>query len=150
MENVLSKVQSFCEFNETVELESDLKKFVYGQSIVAIVPINSKYLQLILDNGIIINVESNEGCAGCYNGWWEYDSIITEGIEGNIITKVEVISKSNEKDENCISGTFSINIYSRDKRILSGEFNGCDDGFYGVGITIQCCSIDNIDKVRND
>ena len=50
MESVLSKVQSFSEFNETVELENDLKKFVYGHSIVAIVPVNSKYLQLILDN----------------------------------------------------------------------------------------------------
>lgn len=137
MKNLITDMQQFNEVPNTQELEEKLQKYVYGHSIVSIVPVSDEQLEFILDNNVVISVNSHEGCGGCYNGWFRYDKIITTGIKGNVITKVEVESEGDYEES-----TFTINIYSYDKRIVSTAFNGVDNGYYGVGINVHCHSLD--------
>lgn len=126
-------VQGFNDENETVELCKDLSDYIYGQSIVEINKSDGgESLDLVLSNGLILRVESNEGCGGCGNGWYCCDEIIDTGTQGNIITKVEV-----EQPEDCEWGTYTLFIYSQDKRILETGFSGGDNGYYGVGIYVS-------------
>lgn len=119
--------------NETIEIDTNFSKYIYGQSITDIIEDkHGETLTLVLSNGLRLEVLSNEGCGGCSNGWYRYSEIIDTGAKGNIITKVEV-----EQPENSEWGTYSLFIYSNDKRILQTDFDGCDNGYYGVGIYMR-------------
>ena len=128
-----SKWQRFDNFNTTEELDKELQSLVYGQSIIKIEPIDEQRIELTLSNGVILSVCGHEGCSGCENGNFYYDEIITLGCEGNIITKVNVLSSGNEDD-----GVFTVQIFSIDKRFLSVDYHGCDNGYYGVGVAMVC------------
>lgn len=118
---------------DTIEVCKEIQKYVYGQSIVEIRETQGgEYLSLVLSNGLILEVDSNEGCGGCGNGWYCYSEVIDLGTKGNIITKVEV-----EQPNDSSWGTYTLFIYSRDKRILQTDFSGSDNGYYGVGITMR-------------
>lgn len=126
-------VQGFDDENDTVELCKDLSDYIYGQSIVEINRHDcGDILDLVLGNGLVLRVASNEGCGGCANGWYCCDEVIDTGTQGNIITKVEV-----KQPEDCENGTYTLFIYSQDKRILEAGFSGCDNGYYGVGIYVS-------------
>lgn len=139
-------VQGFNEENETVELCKDLSEYICGQSIVKIIKsYGGESLNLILSNGLVLTVKSNEGCGGCGSGWYCCGEIIDTGTQGNIITKVEV-----EQPEDCERGTYTLFIYSRDKRILEAGFSGSDNGYYGVGIYVSVTiSEESIMKISN-
>jgi len=127
--------QRFEEDKGTHEISNELKKLIVGQSITEIIK-DEKYgefLTLVLSNGVEINVISNEGCGGCGNGWFRYSDIITTGVKGNVITNVNVDCNYDNEEE---YGTFTLNVYSLDKRILSADFTGGDNGYYGIGITM--------------
>ena len=126
----LKGTEVFASENETTEISYDFSKYIYGQSIVDIIEEESgERLSLVLSNGLILEVCSNEGCGGCGNGWYTYSEVIDTGAKGNIITKVEV-----EQPECSDWGTYTLFIYSNDKRILQTDFSGSDNGYYGVGI----------------
>jgi hypothetical protein len=128
--------QRFNEEKGTVEINNELKKLIVGQSITEIIEDkeHGEFLTLILSNGVEINVLSNEGCGGCNNGWFTYNDVITTGVKGNVITNVTVdCDYGNDGGD---SGTFTFNVYSLNKRILSADFAGYDSGFYGIGITM--------------
>ena len=130
---VQSGWESFCGEQSTDEISSDLSKYIYGQSIVNIIEDeDGEVLRLVLSNGVELEVQSNEGCGGCGNGWYLYSEVIDTGTKGNVITKVEV-----EQPEDCEDGTYSLYIYSNDKRILQTDFTGGDNGYYGVGINMR-------------
>ena len=87
----------------------------------------------VLSNGLHLEFHSNEGCGGCGNGWYYCDEIIIDtSPNGNIITNVQI-----EEPEDSCCGTYSVFIYSNDKRIVQADFSGTDNGYYGTGIWAQ-------------
>jgi hypothetical protein len=119
--------------NEAVEYLDDIaEKYIIGQSIVDIK--NESYGELVtfvLSNGFELRFHSNEGCGGCGNGWYTCppSDLIDTRENGNVITRVAV-----QDPENAEYGTYSVFIYSLDKRIIQADFSGEDNGYYGVGI----------------
>jgi hypothetical protein len=122
------------ENNEVKELDKELmNRYIKGQSIVDIIKDDfGEWVSFVLSNGLILRAHSNEGCGGCSNGWYCLDTLIDTRENGNIITKIEV--KNPEYAEN---GTYSMFIYSNDKRIVTADFSGCDNGYYGTGIWVE-------------
>lgn len=115
--------------NEKTEyLDEIAEKYILGQSIVNIKDDNEQ-VTFTLSNGLELQFVSNDGCGGCENGWYTSDGVIDTRENGNIITKVEV---KDPKHADC--GTYSVFIYSNDKRIIQADFTGSDNGYYGVGI----------------
>lgn len=120
--------------NKIEALDKIAEKFILGQSIIDI--IEDKYKEMItfvLSNGLHLEFHSNEGCGGCSNGWYYCNEVIIDiSPNGNIITNVQI-----EEPEDSCCGTYSVFIYSNDKRIVQADFSGVDNGYYGTGIWAQ-------------
>lgn len=129
-----NKYMRFDESHGTFSVSDEIKKLCVGQSIVDIIKHkHGEELTLVLSNGVKLIAKSNEGCGGCSNGWFCYDEVLTYGENGNVITNIEVDC---DYDDNAESGTFTLKVYSLDKRILECAFSGGDNGYYGIGIEI--------------
>lgn len=89
---------------------------------------------LILDNGIVLEVIANEGCGGCSSGWY---SIIKLNEVDNAITNVEFDCDgdvANEDDDT----SYKIFVFCEDTRIKLLQVDGSDgNGYYGTGYTIK-------------
>lgn len=88
---------------------------------------------LILDNGIVLEVIANEGCGGCSSGWY---SITKLNEVDNAITNVEFDCDgdvANEEDDT----SYKIFVFCEDTRIKLLQVDGSDgNGYYGTGYTI--------------
>lgn len=88
---------------------------------------------LILDNGIVLEVIANEGCGGCSSGWY---SITKLNEVDNAITNVEFDCDgdvANEYDDT----SYKIFVFCEDTRIKLLQVDGSDgNGYYGTGYTI--------------
>lgn len=88
---------------------------------------------LILDNGIVLEVIANEGCGGCSSGWY---SITKLNEVDNAITNVEFdcdADVANEEDDT----SYKIFVFCEDTRIKLLQVDGSDgNGYYGTGYTI--------------
>lgn len=88
---------------------------------------------LILDNGIVLEVIANEGCVGCSSGWY---SITKLNEVDNAITNVEFDCDgdvANEDDDT----SYKIFVFCEDTRIKLLQVDGSDgNGYYGTGYTI--------------
>lgn len=91
---------------------------------------------LILDNGIILEVVANEGCGGCSNGWY---SITKLNEVDNAITNVEFVCDGDVEDkENYDDTSYKIFVFCEDTRIKLLQVDGSDgNGYYGTGYTIR-------------
>lgn len=119
---------------DTSFIEDDWKDFIIGHSIIDIIMTEDETaLTLVLDNGVKLIAQSNEGCGGCGNGWFFYDhnEVLSLGLKGNVITNLKV-----NCDENGDEGTYTIMIYTIDKR-MDVAFEGGDNGYYGMGIYLE-------------
>ena len=83
--------------------------------------------ELMLDNGVVLVAQGNEGCGGCGNGWYYLSALNTCD---NAITNVEFVESGDEE-------VFSIFVYFADNRINLLTYEGYDNGYYGVGYTIH-------------
>ena len=91
---------------------------------------------LILDNGIILEVVANQGCGGCSSGWY---SITKLNEVDNAITNVEFECDDIEaNEENDYSDTsYKIFVFCEDTRINLLQVDGSDgNGYYGTGYEI--------------
>ena len=88
---------------------------------------------LYLDNGVELEVLSNEGCGGCSSGWYS----ITELNEcDNVITNVEF--ECSDIDDEYDDTSYRIFVYAEDKRIKILQVDGTDgNGYYGTGYSIR-------------
>lgn len=88
---------------------------------------------LILDNGIVLEIIANEGCGGCPSGWY---SITKLNEVDNAITNVEFDCDgdvANEEDDT----SYKIFVFCEDTRIKLLQVDGSDgNGYYGTGYTI--------------
>ena len=88
---------------------------------------------LTCKDGTIIEVELNEGCGGCGNGWSSFEDLKKLEENNNIITNVEIKYDSNDSDEDY----FTMFVYYEDNTInqLKGD-DGYGNGWYGGGFYV--------------
>lgn len=88
---------------------------------------------LELDNGIILKIVPNSGCAGCGSG--DYSIKELNNVD-NAITNVEFAVDENTEDE--VSDTsYKIFVFCEDTRIKLLQIDGSDgNGWYGTGYEI--------------
>lgn len=110
--------------------EKEIKKLLMGRKVKV------DRDNLILDNGIILKVEANEGCGGCSNGWY---SITKLNEVDNAITNVEFVCDGDVEDkENYDDTSYKIFVFCEDTRIKLLQVDGSDgNGYYGTGYTIK-------------
>ena len=100
--------------------EKEIKELLIGRKVKV------EGDNLILDNGIILEVIANEGCGGCSNGWYS-------------ITNVQFICNDIEPNEknNYSDTSYKIFVFCEDTRINLLQVDGSDgNGYYGTGYTI--------------
>ena len=110
--------------------EKEIKELLIGRKVKV------EGDKLILDNGIILEVITNEGCGGCSNGWY---SITKLNEVDNAITDVQFICDDIEPNEkNDYSDTsYKIFVFCEDTRINLLQVDGSDgNGYYGTGYAI--------------
>lgn len=113
-----------CEDND---FESFVREQLMFRKVVEVREVGDQTAELVLDNGVVLVAEGNEGCGGCGNGWFFLTALNTCD---NAITNVEFV-ESNDAE------VFSIFVYSADDRINLLTYEGYDNGYYGVGYTIH-------------
>lgn len=120
-------------FEEYIELDQDdenkIRKLLFGRKVK--VDGNN----LILDNGIVLEIEANEGCGGCSNGWY---SITKLNEVDNAITNVEFICDGDVENPENDETSYKIFVFCEDTRIKLLQIDGDDgNGYYGTGYTIK-------------
>lgn len=98
---------------------------------------------LTCKDGTIIEVELNEGCGGCGNGWSSFEDLKKLEENNNIITNIEVKYDSDDIDEDY----FTMFVYYEDNTInqLKGD-DGYGNGWYGGGFYVTIKRVIGSDK----
>ena len=110
--------------------EEEIRKLLMGRKVKV------EGDNLILDNGIVLEVVANQGCGGCSSGWY---SITKLNEVDNAITNVEFVCNNIETNEesNCDDTSYKIFVFCEDTRINLLQVDGSDgNGYYGTGYTI--------------
>lgn len=90
---------------------------------------------LTLDNGTIIEVEPNEGCGGCANGWYHLDEL--NECEA-VITSVRVDDDKQEGDSWESAYIYKIFVLAANKEQVLLSVSGDDgNGYYGTGYSLK-------------
>lgn len=116
--------------------EKEIKELLIGHK-VKVIGKNGQTATLELDNGVRLEVEANEGCGGCSNGWYSINNL--NNVD-NAITNVEFeCTDINPTDENNYDDTsYKIFVFCEDTRINLLDVTGSDgNGYYGTGYTIK-------------
>ena len=96
---------------------------------------------LTCKDGTIIEIETNEGCGGCSNGWSSFEELKKLEKNNNVITNIKT-EYSHEWDEDI----FKMFVYYADGTINELEGNdGYGNGYYGGGFYI---TIKNVKEVK--
>lgn len=110
--------------------EKDFPEFVNQhllyRKVIAVREVDNQTAELTLDNGVVLVARGNEGCGGCGTGWYYLTALNTCD---NIITNVELVERN--------EAIYSIFVYAEDQRYNLLTYEGCDNGYYGVGYTLQ-------------
>ena len=98
---------------------------------------------LTCKDGTIIEIETNEGCGGCGNGWSSFEDLKKLEDNNNVITNIKV-KYAGRYDDDC---EFTMFVYYEDNTInqLKGD-DGYGNGYYGGGFYV---TIKNLEKEEN-
>ena len=108
-----------------IDVDGDGFDFLIGKSIKEV-----KDDTLICTDGTTIQIETNEGCEGCCNGWSSLDDLEILEHNNNIITDVKCDYHDSEE--------FTLFIYYEDGSINELEGNdGYGNGYYGGGFHVN-------------
>lgn len=111
---------------EEKEFKDDWGSIVYGYVLTC-------------KDGTIIEIETNEGCGGCANGWSSFNDLKKLEENNNIITNIETkyTEDGYEDDE------FTMFVYYEDGKInqLKGD-DGYGNGYYGGGFYVTIKGVD--------
>ena len=102
-----------------------VKELLLHRKIIEIKKMDDQTGILILDNGVELIAEGNEGCGGCGNGWYYLDEL--NGCD-NAITNVECVCESDGYDD-----VYHIFVFADNKKINCIQYSGGDNGYYGTG-----------------
>lgn len=108
--------------------EEEIKHFLIGRKV----KVDGD--NLILDNGLVLQVIANEGCDGCSNGWYSIQNL--NNVD-NAITNVEFVCDDDVNDKGYDSTSYKIFVFCEDTRIKLLQVDGDDgNGYYGTGYSI--------------
>ena len=115
------KDRTLCECNE-----KEIEELLLGHKITA------DYDKLILDNGVVLQINPNIGCGGCESGNYYLQHISSVN---NAITNVEFVE---EYDDDCYYEHYRIFVIADGMTTELLDVYGTDgNGYYGTGYTID-------------
>ena len=90
---------------------------------------------LYLDNGTELEICPNQGCGGCYSGWY----YLTELNDcDNAITNVEFACDDIYSEDSFNDTSYKIFVLAENKKIKILQVDGSDgNGYYGSGYSIM-------------
>lgn len=116
------KDRTLCECNE-----KEIEELLLGHKVTA-----DDYDKLILDNGVVLQINPNIGCYGCESGNYYLQHISSVN---NAITNVEFVE---EFEDDCYYEHYRIFVIADGMTTELLDVYGTDgNGYYGTGYTID-------------
>lgn len=108
--------------------EKEIEELLLGHKIVA----DENNDMLILDNGVVLQINPNIGCGGCESGNYYLEHIASVN---NAITNVEFVE---EFEDDCYYEHYKIFVIADGMTTELLDVYGTDgNGYYGTGYTID-------------
>lgn len=118
----MHKDKTLCECNE-----KEIEELLLGHKIAV-----DDYDNLVLDNGVVLQINPNIGCGGCESGNYYLEHIASVN---NAITNVEFVE---EFDDDCYYEHYRIFVIADGVTTELLDVYGTDgNGYYGTGYTID-------------
>ena len=118
----MHKDKTLCEQNK-----KEIEELLLGHKVTA-----DDYDKLILDNGVVLQINPNIGCGACESGNYYLDHISSVN---NAITNVEFVE---EFDDDCYYEHYKIFVIADGMTTELLDVYGTDgNGYYGTGYTID-------------
>ena len=109
--------------------ESKITELLFGRKVKVV---NEN--ELLLDNGLVLEIQANEGCGGCASGWYQLKEL--NGCD-NAITNVEFVCEGINDGDGWDDTSYKIFVLAEDTRIKLLQVDGTDgNGYYGTGYSI--------------
>ena len=107
--------------------EKEIEELLLGHKVTA-----DDYDKLILDNGVVLQINPNIGCGACESGNYYLEHISSVN---NAITNVEFVE---EFDDDCYYEHYKIFVIADGMTTELLDVYGTDgNGYYGTGYTID-------------
>lgn len=118
----MHKDRTLCEQNE-----KEIEELLLGHKVTV-----DDYDNLVLDNGIMLQINPNIGCGGCESGNYYLEHIASVN---NAITNVEFVE---EFEDDCYYEHYKIFVIADGMTTELLDVYGMDgNGYYGTGYTID-------------
>jgi hypothetical protein len=118
----MRKDKTLCEQNE-----KEIEELLLGHKVTV-----DDYDNLVLDNGIMLQINPNIGCGGCESGNYYLEHIASVN---NAITNVEFVE---EFEDDCYYEHYKIFVIADGMTTELLDVYGTDgNGYYGTGYTID-------------
>lgn len=116
------KDRTLCECNE-----KEIEELLIGHKVTV-----DDYDNLVLDNGVVLQINPNIGCGGCESGNYYLEHIASVN---NAITNVEFVE---EFEDDCYYEHYKIFVIADGMTTELLDVYGTDgNGYYGTGYTID-------------
>ena len=124
-------------WDDNEEHKQAVRELLIGRKVVTVQkyegnPYNYDTKSLIkLDNGVLLEIDGNNGAGGCSSGW--YDVVELNTVD-NAIMSVEFEKGETDSEWGGINDAFRIFVYSEHEKIKLAEIVGSEgNGYYGSG-----------------
>lgn len=118
----MHKDRTLCECNE-----KEIEELLLGHKVTV-----DDYGNLVLDNGVVLQINPNIGCGGCESGNYYLEHISSVN---NAITNVEFVE---EFEDDCYYEHYKIFVIADGVTTELLDVYGTDgNGYYGTGYTID-------------
>lgn len=118
----MHKDRTLCEQNE-----KEIEELLLGHKVTV-----DDYDNLVLDNGVMLQINPNIGCGGCESGNYYLEHIASVN---NAITNVEFVE---EFEDDCYYEHYKIFVIADGMTTELLDVYGTDgNGYYGTGYTID-------------
>lgn len=118
----MHKDRTLCECNE-----KEIEELLLGHKVTV-----DDYDNLVLDNGVVLQINPNIGCGGCESGNYYLEHISSVN---NAITNVEFVE---EFEDDCYYEHYKIFVIADGMTTELLDVYGTDgNGYYGTGYTID-------------
>ncbi len=128
--------------------------FLIGKSIEKVEEKRGSYdtdlFILTCNDNTVIEIETNNGCGGCGNGWSSFDDLKKLENNHNVITNVvckyvsELAKEKEDYDmwDYCENYEFKLFVYYQDDMLTLEGDDGYGNGYYGGGFYVTIKDIE--------
>ena len=121
----MHKDRTLCEQDE-----KEIEELLLGHKVTV-----DDYDDLVLDNGVVLQINPNIGCGGCESGNYYLEHISSVN---NAITNVEFVEEYDDDEYQCKHYRIFVIANGMTTELL--DVCGTDgNGWYGTGYTIDVC-----------